>query len=118
MDKTLVPIEERNESQCSKKHEDKDHESAVSVDTQLEENYTNDSFVVPVDCPDDRDNLNNIEDAKDNFSIDQISIMTSDKQDMEHMTPNQSLETELDEKEIIASENVEAIENIAYDYTA
>ena len=88
VDKTFVPIVDENESQRTDKHDDMDHESVVSIDTEMEENSANHSFVGSVERQDSGNDVDNIEVVNDTNSIDQISIISTDKGETENMTPN------------------------------
>ena len=88
VDKTLVPIVDENESQRTEKHDDTDHESVISIDTEMEENSAEHSFVDPVEPQDSGNDFDNVEIVNDTHSIDQISIVSTDKRETENMTPN------------------------------
>ena len=88
VEKTFVPIVDENESQRTEKHDDMDHESVVSIDTEMEENSANHSFAGPVELQDRGNDVDNIEVVKDAYSIDQISIISTDMRETESMTSN------------------------------
>ena len=88
VDKTFVPIVDENESQPTNKHDVMDHESVVSIDTEMEENSANHSFVGPVERQDSGNDAENIDIVKETYSIDQISIISTDMRETENMSSN------------------------------
>ena len=55
---------------------------------EMEENSANHSFVGPVERQDCGNDAENIDIVKDTYSIDQISIISTDMRETENMTSN------------------------------
>ena len=77
VDKTFVPIVDENESQPTNKHDVMDHESVFSIDTEMEENSANHSFVGPVERQDSGNDAENIDMMRMHMYVAGMNLLSS-----------------------------------------
>ena len=102
--KTLVPIKEEKKEGNSNDNDEKDQVSVSSIEITLKKNSTKDSSLIFMEPHGEEEDLDNMEDIKETCSMDQVSVISSDNQPVENMTPNQNFDSIMDQKDDIISE--------------